>query len=232
MRVSIDNLIVEVTRRCNFACDHCLRGDAESKDLDVKHVETLFKDIDYIGVLTFTGGEPQLAVQQIIDILRLAEEHKVDVNSFYVATNGAINSKEFVLAMLDWYLYCEDNESSSIDLSTDKYHQYEQEVNEDSLYLNALKFFNVKDPKVYVIQEGRGENFGTGRVNTKEPLRYEIWGDDLRVEGEFYMTVAGDIVAGCDWSYENMPDNTVGHVSAGIEALLENMENMTEEECV
>ena len=38
----ICNLIIEITRRCNLQCDHCLRGNAESIDLDITTIDTLF----------------------------------------------------------------------------------------------------------------------------------------------------------------------------------------------
>ena len=30
----IDNLILEITRKCNFQCKHCLRGNSQNKNID------------------------------------------------------------------------------------------------------------------------------------------------------------------------------------------------------
>jgi len=35
MKYNVSNLMIEVTRRCNMCCDHCLRGDAQDLDLDI-----------------------------------------------------------------------------------------------------------------------------------------------------------------------------------------------------
>lgn len=35
MKIAIDDLILEVTRRCNMCCLHCLRGEAENLDADI-----------------------------------------------------------------------------------------------------------------------------------------------------------------------------------------------------
>ena len=61
-KLSIDNLIIEITRRCNMACAHCLRGDAQNIDIDPSYMLKLLRDnnIDYISMVTFTGGEPTL----------------------------------------------------------------------------------------------------------------------------------------------------------------------------
>lgn len=32
----IYEVCVEITRQCNFSCGHCLRGEAQNQDLDVK----------------------------------------------------------------------------------------------------------------------------------------------------------------------------------------------------
>lgn len=58
MSIHIDSLIVEVTRKCNMECSHCLRGPGEETFLNPDHIEKLFSRIDTIGCITFTGGEP------------------------------------------------------------------------------------------------------------------------------------------------------------------------------
>lgn len=50
---------IEVTRRCNMCCDHCLRGMAQNLDIIVLP--------DHVF---FTGGEPFLNVKAINSYLR------------------------------------------------------------------------------------------------------------------------------------------------------------------
>jgi len=50
--MDIYNLVIEVTRRCNMECEHCLRGEAENVDMDIKYIEKLFQKIDYISTLS------------------------------------------------------------------------------------------------------------------------------------------------------------------------------------
>ena len=37
MELNIDSLIIEVTRKCNMQCEHCLRGAAQRKTIDDNH---------------------------------------------------------------------------------------------------------------------------------------------------------------------------------------------------
>lgn len=65
MDIRIDSLILEVTRRCNMCCPHCLRGDAENMDADIDLIPQIFEGITEVGTLTFSGGEPSLNTKYI-----------------------------------------------------------------------------------------------------------------------------------------------------------------------
>lgn len=218
MKIYIDQLIIEVTRKCNFACQHCLRGDAENISIDLRYVENLFKRVDSIGKLTFTGGEPQLAVAEIAQILHLAKHYNVDVDNFYVATNGAINSKEFVLLMMEWYMYCSNSDDSLIDLSLDYYHQLEKNVDIDSLWISKLKFFKTRDEDLKLDDDFRSEGrwFGNSKYGTNPDSIYiENYYEDsnsVSIYGSFYLNAKGYIIRGCDFSYENQENYIHGNI--------------------
>ena len=36
-----NNVVIEITRRCNMCCAHCLRGDAENVDIQEKYINAL-----------------------------------------------------------------------------------------------------------------------------------------------------------------------------------------------
>ena len=67
---SVDTVVIEITRRCNMCCAHCLRGDAENVDINSKYVDAFFnsfKDGAFISNITFTGGEISLNIPAIRD---------------------------------------------------------------------------------------------------------------------------------------------------------------------
>ena len=37
-KIAIDHLLVEITRKCQLRCAHCLRGDAQNIATKIKHV--------------------------------------------------------------------------------------------------------------------------------------------------------------------------------------------------
>lgn len=100
------NLMIEITRRCNMRCNHCLRGDAEDLDMSQNLVQDLFAGVKSVDVLTFCGGEPTLAVPQMRWALDECRKNGIDVREVYIVTNGLVVSDEFVQACRDWHSYC------------------------------------------------------------------------------------------------------------------------------
>ena len=64
MEIYVNYLAIEVTRRCNMKCNHCLRGDAQNLDISTAVLSGIAKHIHPASVI-FTGGEPSLNVPAI-----------------------------------------------------------------------------------------------------------------------------------------------------------------------
>lgn len=212
-RIEIYNLSIEVTRLCNMQCEHCLRGDAEDMSMSIDYVDSLFQKIRYVSSLTLTGGEPSLCPAKIMEILESAKKYGVEISNFYIATNGREVSDAFLNVVIQLYTYCSDNEISSLELSNDEYHGKVPEKN--LRRLRAFRFFRNKyDPKhrwPAPINEGRGVLWGTDRF----PTNY-VEVEDMRVGGgEIYLNCEGNLIAGCDWSYDSQREhaNTICHVN-------------------
>lgn len=90
MNVCVNDIAIEVTRRCNMACKHCLHGEAENLDISHKTIDNILTPLigQSIGGITFTGGEPSLNVDAIQHTLDFCKKNNISVSSFYVVTNG------------------------------------------------------------------------------------------------------------------------------------------------
>ena len=111
----IKNLCIEITRRCNMRCTHCMRGDAESVDIPLKHISNLLRHVRHIHHFNITGGEPSLNVRAIRHILERVRAYGITVNDFYIVTNGSATSRseEFIEACAALYEYQEEKEQDS-----------------------------------------------------------------------------------------------------------------------
>jgi len=207
-KINIDSLVIEITRRCNMHCEHCLRGDQQDTDMQLVYLHSLFQKIKYVNCLTITGGEPSLNISGIRCILSVAKLYNVRIGNFFVATNAKEITHDFIRVMIDLYLYCEENEISQVAWSNDEYHDNNPEAIK---LLKALSFSNPNYPEsnsrsgsVGIIDEGRANENGLGgRILNLYPFEIE---EDNITESEIYLNCEGNIINGCDWSYESQEE--------------------------
>ena len=219
MKYYLNQLAIEVTRRCNMSCAHCLRGEAQNCDIKFAYIDKLLEAVTEIGSITFTGGEPSLNVEAIEYTLKRCQELNISVYNFYVVTNGKANTLPLALACLKWYAYCDDDdEVSGLALSQDMFHD---EVDDGNVaILRGLRFFRENDKrtdfnKVTLINEGRAQDL-SGFRKIAESYRYsefsyENWDNYIYVESMVYLSANGDIKTDCDIAYENS-DYTIGNL--------------------
>jgi len=218
----IQNLILEVTRKCNFSCAHCLRGNAQNKNIDFAVIDALFNNnIDYIGMITFSGGEPSLYPEAINYFIDQCQSRGVEVGDFYIATNGgkSSGSLEFLTAVMRLYCFCSNNEMSQVEISKSDYHAGQQDE-EAKKRLQCLRFAGERQhlDYRYLIHEGRAkvlnELNGTideaRRIEPEKQLRRDE--DENILTDELYINCKGDICLSCDLSYKRQDKNKIGNI--------------------
>ena len=84
--------------------------------------------------------------QYISEALGSFKTTNTPLGNFYVVTNSKVVPDNFLLAMMQWWLYCEENEISAVVLSKDKFH--EQVPKENIKKLSSLSFFNEQDKAI------------------------------------------------------------------------------------
>jgi hypothetical protein len=217
MKLDIDGLAVEVTRRCNMHCAHCMRGEAKNKDLDLDRFTSFLKDVRSINSITFTGGEPTLNVDAINHILHVCKALSIPVYYFYIVTNGKEVTSKFLNAMIEWYAYCiecgGEPEMCGLALSQDEFHD---DIDRENIAkLKAFAFFRAEDKKISNRKETSLLNLGRARSlvsnSRRDPMRYlpevELHGDTIYVtDTEITFTVNGEILLDCDYEYESTDD--------------------------
>jgi len=175
-RVSISDIVIEVTRRCNMNCCHCMRGEPQNIDMDLNYVRALFKQIDMISNITLSGGEPSLVPHILTSIIDIAKEEEVEIDSFYIATNAKVVTDEFMKALIKWWLFCRDN--GSVAISSDDYHE---NIDEDNIRkLEAFRFVEKRNEDCHynhgqgLIYEGRAaEYFAASHIMELKEIDYE-----------------------------------------------------------
>jgi len=219
----VNELIIEITRRCNIQCMHCLRGPAQKKDIDNETIDKILEGITSISCVTFTGGEPSLAVSKIKYFTKRVKELGIEVNAFYVITNGKIASVALAHALMDLYAYCNpfdaEEFSGGLTISQDQYHrEIGYEINSAMRVYSGLSFFRPKDRKGDILEpidEGWARINGLGRrkvLPNMNVIGLDGDGNVETVDEVLYVNAFGDVVPACDLSYESQKDCKIGNV--------------------
>lgn len=181
MRIyAANSVFIEVTRRCNMCCAHCLRGDAESIDIQEKYIDAFLDSFEkgaYISSLTFTGGEISLNIPAIRYTLKAVKERGIAVGSFYMVTNGKAVDKmaDLAMASLEWWNYCDDKDDYSCGLciSSEVKYPVKGMMNSDILYGGGFSTCNITPrSEENRIEEFIANNDSQLEDNRRIPIKY------------------------------------------------------------
>ena len=219
--ITVDLLGIEVTRRCNMSCPHCIRGDAQNLDISDAVLEAIARNVQPYNVV-FSGGEPSLNVPAITRYFELAEKYHHLPDSFYVVTNGKANQEELAVALLRAYGKMEDRETCGVSVSRDIFH--DPDTPGASIF-KGLSFYRKdhvhplteRDPQ-WVINTGRAAQNNIGRSTGYEiSSAFEDFVEFSFPDGFFipdmlYVGVNGMIADICDISYAQLDSSPLGTI--------------------
>ena len=216
--VWIDSFIVELGRMCNRVCKHCLRGPMEDVSIQMEYVKRTLSQCMGIDSITFSGGEPTLYSKEIIEIINFIIENRIEVHSFYIASNGEEYNHDLMCALIRFYAYTleyDDGSMNAYEVSADQFHRPDNDV---VAMLSAFAFFHKRPqiPTAGIIAEGyaSSNNIGYRRLNYGK--HFYIM-EDCNQEYEYYrfemlyLNALGYLYADCDYSYETQRNIDAPH---------------------
>jgi len=90
--MNVENITLEITRRCTLDCEHCFRGDSQNINMSIQTLENIFCNIKSIDQLVITGGEPLIAINELEKLVELLRSNNVKIGIINLVTNGTILS--------------------------------------------------------------------------------------------------------------------------------------------
>ena len=219
MNITLANLVLEITRRCNMKCAHCLRGAAQPVDMDLEIINRVTRESDCICGLTLTGGEPSLNADAIRHIRYCTYCNGCDLGSFWLATNARYFKPEFYQEIEELYGACYEQRECVLTISGDQYHLRHSEVAYERY--SELPFFNDSHmrniPDWWLINEGYARKNWLGGKDLQpkrllEDTYYSAENDRLYVGDMIYINAMGDVLLGCDYSYASQKARSIGNV--------------------
>lgn len=114
------SLTIELTRKCNMKCPHCMRGDAQEITMSKDTIDRLIEDVDMCAYVTITGGEPLIEMDNLLYLLDLIT-NKWKITAVTIVTNGSIMDERIVNAF-ETFCKADSKRFVSFGISKDKYH--------------------------------------------------------------------------------------------------------------
>ena len=93
-KYKLNKLAVEITRKCNQNCKHCMRGEAQDLTITTDIIDKIFDNIsDVRTMIGLTGGEPLLEVDTIQYFCEKLINSNWNPQELQIITNGDVSSE-------------------------------------------------------------------------------------------------------------------------------------------
>ena len=102
-KYSLNNLTVEITRKCDFRCRHCMRGQAQDVTITPRIIDRLFEQVEDVkGFILLTGGEVLLEMDMVVYFCNKLIESSWNPKFLQIGTNGTItNENERLIKLME-----------------------------------------------------------------------------------------------------------------------------------
>lgn len=217
MKLHLSDLVLEVTRKCNMRCIHCLRGPAQRIDMNREIINRLTTEVDWITGLTLSGGEPSIA-GKLIDHLRWALHfNNCELGMFWLTVNARFFKQDFYDAIQELYYRCSIQEECCLTISGDQYHGQMSRVAFERY--SELPFFSTdrmhKIEDYQLLNEGMASKNQMGYRDARISGKindYTLDESTLYVGALIYINAKGDVLLSCDLSYVNQKKHSLGNI--------------------
>ena len=230
----LGTLAVELTRKCNMKCGHCMRGTAQRKDMPDDVMDAIVEKTrgSSICTLLIGGGESSLAPERLMTLAKKMAEANTYPGIFYIVTNGKRMSEEFMRAVAYVYETCSE---TYLTISNDNMHErlspsYVESMKAKISWMTTGRYGSLEVGTRYgedehrhttesILKMGRGATeccgFRGDTVCAYDVLGEKRHGLDPLGEDMFYVDVDGNVWPSCDLSYRFMRmrrDMSLGNV--------------------
>ncbi|MDR1169257.1 MAG: 4Fe-4S cluster-binding domain-containing protein [Prevotellaceae bacterium] len=219
--MKINELYVELTRRCNLRCAHCFYGEAQDAVMNNDTLEMTFQVFKEMEWLVAGGGEPFLNFNGVKRMIWKVMKNKIRVNNFFIATNGCfegVTTDELIAELKS--LHNNRHVRLLVKLSNTPYHRTARTVKDEARYQsfkqelkqNGLPFFELMQDEEFI-------NSGLAKENGIKATENQIISGDsetiarqARRDGVCRVTFDGYIIQGCGHSYADNDRHRLIHL--------------------
>ncbi|MFI3307078.1 MAG: radical SAM protein [Mycoplasmatota bacterium] len=213
MKVQVDVLLMETTRRCNMQCAHCMRGPKENVDMSFDIIDELLENIDYIYIANFVGAEPSLYIDLIEYFFKRVKEKNIGLGGFWISTNGKENQEILINVLNRAYPDMLIPSICGLSVSSTPFHEkVNRDIFKDVVFLdNSRDKSNDSTDWIADIGFAKENNVGN-RVPNKTEYYYtkidNIPDGEPIVHTNFYVSAKGGIMPISECTFKDIDEST------------------------
>lgn len=197
------DLFIEVTRRCNMSCKHCLRGNAQNLDIKLESIDLFLSKLKNkcFKRILFTGGEPSLNVEAIRFTLEKVKQYNIQIWMFEIITNGYNLSDEFVTVCNEWLDHCVN--TGIVLLSTDSYHKSPSQADMEKFNkIKSTSNWGIAQYPLLNLGNAKSNNIGE-RIDDFSFFNFKYFGHTLVYTDKLLLTCTDKILYNCDYTFND-----------------------------
>lgn len=141
-KLKFRSVVIEITRKCNLQCAHCMRGEAQDLTISQDILDNFFSQVKAIDTIYFSGGEPLLEIDTIDYVVDYIAKYNVDVKALSLISNGTIND-ERILEVYEKFISNGIDRTADMTISDDKFHDLEKAKKSHQFYKNRNRNKNI-----------------------------------------------------------------------------------------
>lgn len=142
-KLKLQSLAIEITRKCNYNCVHCGKGQAQNLTISKEIIDKMLSQISECEEIYLLGGEVLLELDSIEYLISEIKKRGINTNFIQLTTNGSIlDSKIITIAKIFNDKY---KRMFNIRISKDKYHDIEQSEKAYNYYSSLIDEQNNKN---------------------------------------------------------------------------------------
>lgn len=120
-KYKFDALAIEITRRCNKACVHCGRGDAQNLTITESIIDQIIDDVKDVKSIVLFSGEMLLELDRIEYLIQKLNGSHWTTNYLELTTNGTVLDKR-IIDVYESFCMVQNNRLARLRISNDQYH--------------------------------------------------------------------------------------------------------------
>lgn len=155
--------MIEITRKCNLQCEHCLRGDSQNITMSKDVIDRIFEDAADCKQILLTGGEPLLALDEIEYFVDRILKSDWTTSNLAMTVNGTIRDKRLI-DIANKFCKSKEGRTFYIFISNDEFHdrkelkqalEFYQKFNWADGVIVASQIFAIEDKQKEFTLAGR-----------------------------------------------------------------------------